>query len=98
MKTVQTPSPKKLKNALSAANIFQANRTSASPSREKADKLDNHPARLSSEERHLLVELAPHWRAERQSFSHDADEQEWLEAEIGIELDRMRRRDLQQSD
>ena len=98
MKTEETLSPKKLKNAPTTANLFQASRTSASPSREKAGKPGNHPARLSSEERHLAVELAPHWRAERQSFSHDADEQECLEAEIGIELERMRKRDSQQSD
>jgi hypothetical protein len=98
MKTEETHSPKKLKSAPTTINRLQASRTSASPAIEEAGQFGNHPARLSSEERHLEVELAPHWRAERQSFSHDADEQEWLEAEIGIELDRIRKRDSQQSD
>jgi len=98
MKTEETRSPKKPKNAPTATSRFQANRTSASPSTEKARQPGNHAVRLSSEERHLAVEFAPHWRAERQSFSHDADEQEWLEVEIGIQLDRMRKRDSQPSE
>jgi hypothetical protein len=98
MKSEEIPSPKKLKNAPTAANPYKANRASASPSRERAGKPGTRPARLSSEERHLEAELAPHWRAERQSFSHDADEQKWLDAEIGNELDRMRKRGSQLSD
>ncbi len=98
MKTEATHSPKKLKNAPITTNQLQAGRTNGSPPREKAVKPGNRSARLSSEERHLEVELAPHWRAERQSFFHDADEQEWLEAQIGIELDRIRKRHSQQSD
>lgn len=98
MKSEELPSPKKLKNAPTAADPFQGNRAGASPSREKTGKPKAPAARLSREERHLEAELAPHWRAERQSFSPDADEQEWLEAEIGTELDRMRKRGSQLSD
>ena len=98
MKAEETHSPKKPKSAPTTANLLQASRASALQSGEKDGKSGNHPARLSSKERHLAVEFAAHWRAERSSFSHDADEREWLEAEIEIELDRMRKRDSQQSD
>jgi hypothetical protein len=98
MKTEGTHSPKKRKNAPTTANPLQDSMTGAYLSREKNGKSGNHPARLSSEERHLAVEFAAHWRAERSSFSHAADEQEWLETEIGIELDLMRKRNSRQSE
>jgi hypothetical protein len=98
MKTEKTPSHKKLKTVPTAANSLQANKTSASPPKEKAGQSDNHPARLSREERHLAVELAPHWQAERRGFSHDDNEQDWIEAELVIELDQMRKCDSLPSD
>jgi hypothetical protein len=98
MKAEETQFLKELKDAPTKANQFQANRSSASASRKDSSKPDNRSARLSSEERRLAVELAPHWRAERQSFTYDADEQEWVDTEIGIELEQMRKRDSQQSD
>jgi len=98
MKAQKTPSLKIPKTGPAAANLFHANRTSASPAEEKARESGNHPARLSSEERRLAIELAPHWRAARRSFAHDSREQDWLEAEIAIELDRMRKRYSQPSD
>lgn len=98
MQAEETQFLKELKNAPTKENQFQASRASAPATRKEASKPDNRSARLSSEERRLAVELAPHWRAERQSFTYDSDEQEWVDAEIGIELEQMRKRDSQQSD
>ncbi|MGP1677606.1 MAG: hypothetical protein ACTS6J_10665 [Burkholderiales bacterium] len=100
MKMEKNPSNRILKTPPTAPKQFQTDRTSASPRDGKAGTPDNRPARLYREEHHLSLEPAPRRRAERPGPSDDIPEQDWLEAEIGIELEleRMRRRNSQLSD
>jgi hypothetical protein len=94
MNRKNTPSHKKLGSVPTAANRFLANATSAYTPKEKAGP----SARLSRGERHLAIELARHGQTERRDFSQDTNDQDWIETELMIELDRMRKRDSPPSD
>ena len=98
MKPEKTASSKKLKTRTSAENRFQANRASTSSPKEEAAKSGNRATSLSRQERNFPIEFATDYRGERRHFFDGAPEEHWLEAEIEVELDRLRKRNSQPPD
>jgi hypothetical protein len=93
MKAEKTASSKKSKTRTSAENRFHANTASTSFPKEKAGKSGNRTTSLSRQERNFPIESATDYRGERRHFFDGAPEEHWLEAEIEVELDRLRKRD-----
>ncbi len=95
MKLEKTASSLKRKAGSSAVNVSGAKSANSAPAGENAERPGGRPAKLSPGERKFAIESAEKYGAERSVFADGVPERDWLEAEIEVELDRLRNRDSQ---
>lgn len=86
MKTAKTLSRNKVIGVPAPATLSKRDTPTASSSGETAGKSGNGPAVMTSEARHMAISLAAYSRAERRGFVNGSPEQDWLEAEIEVNL------------